>query len=212
MVFFTASSKSKGSIIKQIELIQCKNFWNKIQAQYIASVNSSCPKQDINGKFNLVINKFSCLLFLSSFEKLQRRLILTATSALVRARYHPSQCQILTLATDGQVSYFEVIDGTEIRNIVLGKHSTVTSLDVSPGQGENFITSTNDSLVKVIIFFYFYLIFVCNLHFSKLDNFYLNIAKILTKEFILNWNSFLDFFHHSLRCTKLNPKQIVLAI
>ena len=75
---------------------------------------------------------------------------MTATSALVRARYHPSQCQILTLATDGQVSYFEVIDGTEIRNIVLGKHSTVTSLDVSPGQGENFITSTNDSLVKVI--------------------------------------------------------------
>ena len=169
--------------IKQIELIQCKNFWNKIQAQYLASVNSSRPKQDMNGRFNLVINKFSCLLFLSSFEKLQRRLILTATSALVRARYHPSQCQILTLATDGQVSYFEVIDGTEIRNIVLGKHSTVTSLDVSPGQGENFITSTNDSLVKVIIFFYFYLIFVCNLHFSKLDNFYLNIAKILTKEF-----------------------------
>ena len=140
--------------IKQIELIQCKNSWNKIQAQYIASVNSSRPKQDINGRFNLeVINKFSCLLFLSSFEKLQRRLILTATSALVRARYHPSQCQILTLATDGQVSYFEVIDGTEIRNIVLGKHSTVTSLDVSPGQGENFITSTNDSLVKVIFFF-----------------------------------------------------------
>ena len=136
---------------KQIELIQCKNFWNKIQAQYLASVNSSRPKQDMNGGFNLVINKFSCLLFLFSFEKLQRRLILTATSALVRARYHPSQCQILTLATDGQVSYFEVIDGTEIRNIVLGKHSTVTSLDVSPGQGENFITSTNDSLVKVIL-------------------------------------------------------------
>ena len=136
--------------MKQIELIQCKNSWNKIQAQYIVYAQS---KISINGRFNLVINKFSYLLFLSSFEKLQRRLILTATSALVRARYHPSQCQILTLATDGQVSYFEVIDGTEIRNIVLGKHSTVTSLDVSPGQGENFITSTNDSLVKVIIFF-----------------------------------------------------------
>ena len=68
---------------------------------------------------------------------------------MVWARYHPSQCQILTLATDGQVSYYEVIDGTEIRNIVLGKHGTITSLDVSPGQGEHFITSTNDSMVKV---------------------------------------------------------------
>ena len=87
--------------------------------------------------------------FFFSFESLHRRLNLTANSALVWARYHPSQCQILTLATDGQVSYYEVIDGTEIRNIVLGKHGTVTSLDVSPGQGEHFITSTNDSMVKV---------------------------------------------------------------
>ncbi len=65
------------------------------------------------------------------------------------AKYHPSQCQILTLATDGQVCYWEVVDGSEIRHISLGKHSTVTSLDVSPEGGKNFITSTNDSLVKV---------------------------------------------------------------
>ena len=84
-------------------------------------------------------------------EAITRRQILHSTSALVMARYHPSQCQILTLSTDGQVSYWEVVDGAEIRHITLGKHSTVTSLDVSPGDGENFITSTNDSLIKVIL-------------------------------------------------------------
>ena len=83
-----------------------------------------------------------------SLEDPIRRQILTATSALLWARIHPSQCQILTLATDGQVSYWEAVDGTEIRAIVLGKHSTVTSLDVDP-KGEFFITSTHDSMVKV---------------------------------------------------------------
>ena len=87
---------------------------------------------------------------LSSLESLKKRITLSCTSSLVWAKLHPSECQILTLATDGQLSYWEVIDGTEIRNIVLGKHSTVTSLDVAPGQGEYFITSTNDSVVKVI--------------------------------------------------------------
>ena len=88
---------------------------------------------------------------LSSLESLKKRITLSCTSSLVLAKLHPSECQILTLATDGQLSYWEVIDGTEIRNIVLGKHSTVTSLDVAPGQGEYFITSTNDSVVKVIL-------------------------------------------------------------
>ena len=87
---------------------------------------------------------------LSSLESLKKRITLSCTSSLVWAKLHPSECQILTLATDGQLSYWEVIDGTEIRNIVLGKHSTVTSLDVAPGQGEYFITSTNDSVVKVL--------------------------------------------------------------
>ena len=77
-----------------------------------------------------------------------RRQILNASSAMVWARIHPSQCQIVTLATDGQVSYWEAVDGTEIRSIVLGKHSTVTSLDVAP-KGDFFITSSNDSFVKV---------------------------------------------------------------
>ena len=52
-----------------------------------------------------------------SIEDPIRRQILTATSALLWARIHPSQCQLLTLATDGQVSYWEAVDGTEIRAI-----------------------------------------------------------------------------------------------
>ena len=49
------------------------------------------------------------------------------------------------------MSYWEAVDGTEIRSIVLGKHSTVTSLDIEPGKGDFFMTSSNDSFVKVCI-------------------------------------------------------------
>ena len=58
---------------------------------------------------------------------------------------------MLTLALDAQLCYWEVIDGKEIRHLVLGKHSTVTALDVSP-DGESFITATDSSLVKVYFF------------------------------------------------------------
>lgn len=101
-----------------------------------------------------VTNNFSsqknCKKLFYSLEDPVRRQILNATAPIAWARIHPSQCQILTLATDGQVSYWEAVDGTEIRSIVLGKHSTVTSLDVSP-KGDFFLTSTIDSYVKVQI-------------------------------------------------------------
>ena len=90
-------------------------------------------------------------MFNCSLESIYRRQILHATWSLVSALYHPSECQVLTLALDAQLCYWEVIDGKEIRHLVLGKHSTVTALDISH-DGESFITATDSSLVKVILF------------------------------------------------------------
>lgn len=71
-----------------------------------------------------------------------------ATWSLVAAKYHPSESQIITLAVDGHLAYWEALDGTEIRSLVLGKHSTLTAMDIST-DGETFVTGTNSSLVKV---------------------------------------------------------------
>ena len=73
-----------------------------------------------------------------------------ATWSLVSALYHPTECQVLTLALDAQLCYWEVIDGKEIRHLVLGKHSSVTALDVSH-DGESFMTATDSSLIKVYL-------------------------------------------------------------
>ena len=107
-------------------------------------------------------------------ESIYRRQILHATWSLVSALYHPSECQVLTLALDAQLCYWEVIDGKEIRHLVLGKHSTVTALDVSH-DGESFITATDSSLIKVQLLLLFVLILsweitkkiymiLCNIH------------------------------------------------
>ena len=55
------------------------------------------------------------------------------------------------MAFDGQLSYWEVIDGKEIRALTVGKHSSVLALDVA-SDGESFVTGGADSIAKVIIF------------------------------------------------------------
>ena len=90
-----------------------------------------------------------------------------ATWSLVSALYHPTECQVLTLALDAQLCYWEVIDGKEIRHLVLGKHSSVTALDVSH-DGESFMTATDSSLIKVypIQCFYIYYVGLLNIFFE----------------------------------------------
>ena len=53
-----------------------------------------------------VLNK-SCLFF--SLSKLCRKQILNCTASLVWSLYHPSESQILTLATDSQVSHLTLL-------------------------------------------------------------------------------------------------------
>ena len=89
-------------------------------------------------------------MFFFSLNALQRKRILRGTSGLLKAQYHPSEAQILTLAVDGQLSYWEVVDGKEIRAIPVGKHSTVLGLDVA-ADGEMFATGGVDSVAKVIL-------------------------------------------------------------
>ena len=91
----------------------------------------------------------ACIIWdIRNLSKLCRKQILNCTASLVWSLYHPSESQILTLATDSQLSYWEVFNAEEIRQLVLGRHSSLTALNISR-DGEHFITATQDSLVKV---------------------------------------------------------------
>jgi WD40 repeat protein len=89
------------------------------------------------------------MFFSSSFGTvLRRQRILLATTSLVSASYHPSEAQILTLSVDGQLAYWEVIDGAEIRTATVGKHGNMTAMDIS-NDGESVAIAGADSVVKV---------------------------------------------------------------
>ncbi len=72
-----------------------------------------------------------------------------ATTSLITARFHPSESQILILSVDGFLSYWETVDGSEIRSTSVGKHGIATAMDIS-SDGESVAVGTADSTVKVL--------------------------------------------------------------
>jgi hypothetical protein len=59
-----------------------------------------------------------------------------------------------------------VFNAEEIRQLVLGRHSSLTALSISRN-GEHFITATQDSLVKVSSIFCKVTLFFIEKHFKR---------------------------------------------
>ncbi len=78
---------------------------------------------------------------------LRRKRILSCSSSLLSARYHPSDCQVITLSSDGRLSYWESVSGEEIRSVAVDRHRQVTAMDVD-ADGERIAVGANDSTAK----------------------------------------------------------------
>ena len=79
---------------------------------------------------------------------LRRKRIVNCTCSLIWAKYHPSESQIMTLSVDATLSYWEVLDGEEIRALTVGKHSGVSAMDVDR-QGESLVIGDINSEAAV---------------------------------------------------------------
>ncbi|KAM9296141.1 cilia- and flagella-associated protein 52 [Gastrophryne carolinensis] len=62
--------------------------------------------------------------------------------------YHPEEFQILTSGTDRKVGYWEVFDGSPIRQLDGSLSGAINGLDIS-NSGDHFVTGGDDKLVKV---------------------------------------------------------------
>ncbi|XP_019113564.1 cilia- and flagella-associated protein 52 [Larimichthys crocea] len=62
--------------------------------------------------------------------------------------YHPEDYQIITSGTDRKVSYWEVYDGTVIREVEGSKSGAINGMHVTQ-DGKYFVTGGDDKLVKV---------------------------------------------------------------
>ncbi|CAI9734955.1 ciliaflagella52-likeassociated and flagella-associated 52 [Octopus vulgaris] len=64
---------------------------------------------------------------------------------------YPDNCQIITSGTDRNVGYWEVTDGTQIRELEAAKSGSVNAMDISK-DGKYFITGGGDHLIKVWLY------------------------------------------------------------
>ena len=62
--------------------------------------------------------------------------------------FHPDEYQLLTVAADGKIDYWEKFDGQIIRKLDGNEHGGVNTVAIT-SQGENFITGGEDNTVRV---------------------------------------------------------------
>ncbi|XP_057661479.1 cilia- and flagella-associated protein 52 [Diorhabda carinulata] len=81
-------------------------------------------------------------------QRQRRRQILFANTLFMCVRYFPSGVQILTGGSDRKLSYWEVLDGSLVRELEGSPTGTINTLDISP-DGEYFVSGGNDQIIKL---------------------------------------------------------------
>lgn len=88
----------------------------------------------------------SCIIW--DLVRLCRKQILLSNTLFMAVNYYPTGVQILTTGTDRKVSYWEVLDGTLIRDVDGSPSGAVNTIDINVS-GEQFATGGDDQMVKL---------------------------------------------------------------
>jgi WD40 repeat protein len=81
-------------------------------------------------------------------SNLTRKQSLFANTHFTATCYHPSGVQIVTTGTDGKIGYWEVYDGSLVREIDGSRCHVLNAIDISR-DGEHVLTGGGDKCVKV---------------------------------------------------------------
>ncbi|XP_019490118.1 PREDICTED: cilia- and flagella-associated protein 52 [Hipposideros armiger] len=79
---------------------------------------------------------------------LRRNQMILANTLFQCVCYHPEEFQIITSGTDRKIAYWEVFDGSVIRELEGSLSGSINGMDITP-DGVYFVTGGNDHLVKV---------------------------------------------------------------
>ncbi|CAH1119873.1 unnamed protein product [Phaedon cochleariae] len=88
----------------------------------------------------------TCIIW--DLERHCRMQILFAKTLFMCVRYYPTGVQILTGGSDRKLAYWEVLDGSLVRELDGSPSGTINALDISP-TGEHFTSGGNDQIVKL---------------------------------------------------------------
>ena len=88
----------------------------------------------------------SCIIW--DLKTYTRVICLFESTNFKQVAFHPDEYQLLTVAADGKVDYWDKFDGQIIRKLDGNEHGGVNTLAITE-QGEHFITGGEDRAVKV---------------------------------------------------------------
>ncbi|XP_046686976.1 LOW QUALITY PROTEIN: cilia- and flagella-associated protein 52-like, partial [Homalodisca vitripennis] len=87
----------------------------------------------------------TCIIW--NIESGSRLAILFSSTLFMCVRYHPSSCQVITCGTNRMIGYWEIFDGSLIREVEGSKSSALNTLDIT-ANGKHFATGGSDQIIK----------------------------------------------------------------
>lgn len=82
------------------------------------------------------------------FRRLTRKHVLSANTQFTCAQFFPTGVQVLATGTDRKISYWEVFDGSLVRDVEGSKRGCINCLSIN-STGQVFITGGSDQILKV---------------------------------------------------------------
>ncbi|CAH8664233.1 unnamed protein product [Schistosoma rodhaini] len=128
--------------------IQNSNYSTKLVAAMYEHTNAvSCIQISRDDKSCVSASADStCIIW--CLETFRRKQIIFSNTLFRCVCYHPTECQIITSGTDRKIGYWEVYDGSLIRQLDGSRTGSVNGMDITD-DGDTFVTGGNDKLVKV---------------------------------------------------------------
>nr|CAD7409381.1 unnamed protein product [Timema cristinae] len=93
----------------------------------------------------------SCIIW--DIVRMVRQQILFANTQFMCARYCPTGVQVLTAGTDRRIGYWEVYDGSLVRELEGSTASGLNALDVN-SKGDLIVTGGNDQVIKPCLYLF----------------------------------------------------------
>ncbi|CAH1965474.1 unnamed protein product [Acanthoscelides obtectus] len=88
----------------------------------------------------------TCIIW--DLERKCRRQILFAKTLFMCVKYYPTAVQIITGGSDRKIAYWEVLDGSLVRELEGSPSGTINCLDISH-DGDRILSGGNDQIVKL---------------------------------------------------------------
>ncbi|KAM7538869.1 hypothetical protein Aperf_G00000055808 [Anoplocephala perfoliata] len=118
-------------------LATLKEHANAVSCIKVNKDGSACASSSADG---------TCIVWsLTEFTRLQ---IIFANTLFRAVCFNSSEVQLLTVGTDRKIGYWEMYDGSQIRELEASRSGSINGLDIS-ADGVIFVTGGDDKIVKV---------------------------------------------------------------